>query len=217
MPKKSENQIKRQGGAARYRTVKSGDKTMTCAVTRKKGPRGGKTVCWPRESMTLRMINRLHGGSPIEENGFEQDENPSCPVCSGPGVLLGGLGRREYFRCRDCGMDFGHEKESGPEEDASGLGPSEVPRDSDEVVDSWLDHMGGLKEGRDDIDKLPLPDAAKRYARRKGLKSMEQQPKPFQKVNAMLLNPGKPDHFKNYTTGETTMGKSLVGGTPRTF
>lgn len=50
MPKSAENQIKRQGGAARYRTVKSGDKTMTCAITRKAGPKGGKTVCWAKES-----------------------------------------------------------------------------------------------------------------------------------------------------------------------
>lgn len=49
MPKAAERQIKNQGGAARYRTVKSGDKTMTCAVTRKTGPKGGKTVCWPKK------------------------------------------------------------------------------------------------------------------------------------------------------------------------
>jgi hypothetical protein len=29
-----------------------------------------------------------------------------CPVCGGPGVLLGQLGRRVHFRCRNCGMDF---------------------------------------------------------------------------------------------------------------
>jgi hypothetical protein len=52
MPKEAERQVKRQGGVARYRTLKAGDdgKLFTCAVTRKKGPRGGRTVCWPRES-----------------------------------------------------------------------------------------------------------------------------------------------------------------------
>jgi transposase-like protein len=30
----------------------------------------------------------------------------NCPVCGGPGVLLGTLGRRTHYRCRDCGMDF---------------------------------------------------------------------------------------------------------------
>lgn len=51
---------------------------------------------------------------------------------------------------------------------------------------------------RDDIGKLPLPAAAKAYARRKGLKSMMRQPKDFTHVNAMLLNPGKPNVWKNY-------------------
>lgn len=46
MPKAAEKQIRRQGGTARYRTLKKGDKTMTCAVTKKAGPRGGHTVCW---------------------------------------------------------------------------------------------------------------------------------------------------------------------------
>ena len=51
---------------------------------------------------------------------------------------------------------------------------------------------------RDDISKLPLPAAAKRYARRKGLRSMMRQPKDFKHVNALLTNPGRPDKFKNY-------------------
>jgi len=29
-----------------------------------------------------------------------------CPVCGGPGIFLGQLGRLEHFRCRDCGMGF---------------------------------------------------------------------------------------------------------------
>lgn len=48
MPAKAEKKIKNQGGAVRYRTIKKGDKTMACAVTRKKGKRGGRTVCWER-------------------------------------------------------------------------------------------------------------------------------------------------------------------------
>jgi len=47
MPKKSEKQIRKQGGAVKYRKIKKpGGGTMTCAVTKKKGKRGGKTVCW---------------------------------------------------------------------------------------------------------------------------------------------------------------------------
>lgn len=51
MPAEAERKMARQGGAARYRTIKRGDKTFTCAVTRKTGPKGGKTVCWPKESL----------------------------------------------------------------------------------------------------------------------------------------------------------------------
>lgn len=55
---------------------------------------------------------------------------------------------------------------------------------------------------RDDINKLPLPREAKAYARRKGLKSMMQQPAQFLRVNAALTNPGKPNIFKNYDVGK---------------
>jgi hypothetical protein len=41
-----EAKIKARGGAMRYRTIKSGGKTLKCAITRRKGPRGGKTICW---------------------------------------------------------------------------------------------------------------------------------------------------------------------------
>lgn len=34
-----------------------------------------------------------------------------CPACNGPGVLLGTLGSRSHFRCRDCGLDFSAEVE----------------------------------------------------------------------------------------------------------
>lgn len=29
-----------------------------------------------------------------------------CHACSGPGVLVGGLGKLLHFRCRNCGMIF---------------------------------------------------------------------------------------------------------------
>jgi len=43
-----------------------------------------------------------------EEMADEDDlpEPADCPVCGGPGVPLGALGRLEHYRCRDCGMDF---------------------------------------------------------------------------------------------------------------
>jgi tRNA(Ile2) C34 agmatinyltransferase TiaS len=34
------------------------------------------------------------------------DDTPECPVCPGPGVMLGPLGRLMYWRCRDCGSEF---------------------------------------------------------------------------------------------------------------
>lgn len=62
---------------------------------------------------------------------------------------------------------------------------------------------------RDDVWSLPIPAAAKRYARRKGLASMMRQPKEFQRVNAMLMNPGKPDKWRNYDAGELASGGAV--------
>lgn len=46
MPEWAEKKIKSRGGATRWRTVKKGGKTLRCAVTKKAGPQGGKTVCY---------------------------------------------------------------------------------------------------------------------------------------------------------------------------
>lgn len=43
-----EREIRRRGGAIRYRTIKTKDgRTLKVAVVRKPGPRGGRTVAWP--------------------------------------------------------------------------------------------------------------------------------------------------------------------------
>jgi transposase-like protein len=34
---------------------------------------------------------------------------PHCPLCGGMGTLLGILGLRQWWRCRDCGVDFAQE------------------------------------------------------------------------------------------------------------
>ena len=34
----------------------------------------------------------------------ETPEN--CPVCDGPGALLGTLGNLNHYRCQDCGIGF---------------------------------------------------------------------------------------------------------------
>lgn len=39
---------------------------------------------------------------------------PACPVCGGPGTLLGAMGTRLHFRCRDCGMDWSRQA-GGPD------------------------------------------------------------------------------------------------------
>lgn len=32
-----------------------------------------------------------------------------CPICHGPGVYLGALGRWKHYRCRNCGMTYSKE------------------------------------------------------------------------------------------------------------
>jgi len=46
MPKSAEKKIKKRGGVKKWRMVKKNGKLMRCAVTKKSGPRGGKTVCY---------------------------------------------------------------------------------------------------------------------------------------------------------------------------
>lgn len=55
---------------------------------------------------------------------------------------------------------------------------------------------------RDDINRLGLPRLAQAYARRKGMAAIKRQPFEFMRVNALLMNPGKPNKFKNYDDGE---------------
>lgn len=49
MPKSAERKMRRQGGVLRYRTMRRKGKLYTVAVTRKKGPRGGRTVAWRKK------------------------------------------------------------------------------------------------------------------------------------------------------------------------
>jgi hypothetical protein len=37
------------------------------------------------------------------------DSCATCPICGGMGMLLGILGLRQCWRCRDCGVDFSQE------------------------------------------------------------------------------------------------------------
>ena len=46
MPKWFDRKVRRRDGAIRWRNIKKGGRTFRCAITRKKGKRGGRTVCY---------------------------------------------------------------------------------------------------------------------------------------------------------------------------
>jgi len=50
----------------------------------------------------IEEIEQLEGYDELDEDNLIT----CCPVCDGPGIFLGALGKMQYFRCRDCGMDF---------------------------------------------------------------------------------------------------------------
>jgi len=49
-----------------------------------------------------------------------------CPACSGPGMSMGVLGRKEWFRCRNCGMEWHGQARGGrvPQVPATGAAPA---------------------------------------------------------------------------------------------
>lgn len=50
---------------------------------------------------------------PMDDFEEEQEyEVANCPACDGPGMLLGQLGNRLHYRCRNCGLDFSHAEEN---------------------------------------------------------------------------------------------------------
>jgi tRNA(Ile2) C34 agmatinyltransferase TiaS len=34
------------------------------------------------------------------------EEAPGCPICDGPGIKLGSMGKLTWFRCRNCGGEY---------------------------------------------------------------------------------------------------------------
>ena len=46
MPKAAEKKIKARGGVKRWRMMEKDGALFRCAVTKKKGPAGGQTVCY---------------------------------------------------------------------------------------------------------------------------------------------------------------------------
>jgi tRNA(Ile2) C34 agmatinyltransferase TiaS len=39
------------------------------------------------------------------------EEPPACRVCGGELYVLGALGKRMWFRCQNCGMEFSSRQE----------------------------------------------------------------------------------------------------------
>jgi transposase-like protein len=39
-----------------------------------------------------------------------------CPACDGPAGLLGALGNRKHYQCRDCGMQYSKDASEEDEE-----------------------------------------------------------------------------------------------------
>lgn len=68
-----------------------------------------------------------YGGQPVNLDDYTQDDPMDsgsdldyahCPQCDGPGVLLGQLGDKIHYRCRNCGVDFNESispNHTGPE------------------------------------------------------------------------------------------------------
>ncbi|MBK6942476.1 MAG: hypothetical protein IPH13_20055 [Planctomycetes bacterium] len=42
----------------------------------------------------------------FDDDDSDMDMPPECPTCGGPGGVLGSLGRRTHYSCRNCGMEF---------------------------------------------------------------------------------------------------------------
>lgn len=41
-------------------------------------------------------------------------EEQLCPMCDGQSAYMGGLGKSQWFRCNDCGMEFRKEWSDAP-------------------------------------------------------------------------------------------------------
>lgn len=62
-----------------------------------------------RKLRAARTTKAAKPAATIETEIHDDEENEPCPVCGGPGMQMGGLGRLTWHRCRDCGMQFSTE------------------------------------------------------------------------------------------------------------
>ena len=68
--------------------------------------RGVDWAHWARATFEVEAELRREAEEAAAE---EEDENvfeAQCPMCLGPGYLLGGMEPLRWYRCRNCGMDF---------------------------------------------------------------------------------------------------------------
>lgn len=63
-------------------------------------------------------------------------EQDLCPVCGGPLVYMGTLGRKKWYRCRNCGMEVG------------GPSPRELPKIRGYTIDERLREFRRLEPGK---------------------------------------------------------------------
>jgi hypothetical protein len=137
-----------------------------------------------------------YGFSPEDTYAEEsQYEIAECPVCAGPGLLLGQLGNRVHYRCRNCGMDF---SESGAGEEPLAEAPlldAEVPplpefgpgagpggaADVSALPRQDMPFMGASKEADDFGGKMPS-------------RNLEEREKHFEINDAEFRADGEPDY-----------------------
>lgn len=70
-------------------------------------PAGGKDASW--------YLKHHWPGPQLEglgDNGDDEEEwqeSPQCPMCGGEGMSMGRMGRKTWYRCRQCGWQFSEE------------------------------------------------------------------------------------------------------------
>jgi len=57
-------------------------------------------------------------GSVVDPSAELPQEDPECPACGGPAMVMGTLGKLRWFRCRNCGTEFNQEAKNVPLQNA---------------------------------------------------------------------------------------------------
>jgi ribosomal protein L37AE/L43A len=107
---------------------------------------------WKRLLESAGLLAGMHLSSNKEAFLEEFAENAYCPACGGEGIGLGRLGATQWFRCRNCGIDF------KGDEPVSAKMASEAPNTNQSVED----HQGdaGYKTDPDPSHKISKKTAS---------------------------------------------------------